>query len=105
MPTVLNYLGYDKPYISFGIDLFNNPEGKDFAVNYINGVYQYVNDGLLLQHDGTKAIGVYDITTDRLLRNNLLGTRPEQSTMEHKLQAIIQSYMQRMNTDNLVVKE
>ena len=105
MPTVLNYLGYDKPYISFGIDLFNNPEGKDFAVNYINGVYQYVNDGLLLQHDGTKAIGVYDITTDRLLRNNLLGTRPEQSTIEHKLQAIIQSYMQRMNTDNLVVKE
>lgn len=105
MPTVLNYLGYDRPYVSFGIDLFNNPEGKDFAVNYINGIYQFVQGDLLLQFDGTKSIGLYDIKTDRLLRNNLLGTRTEQSAMEHKLQAIIQSYMQRMNTDNLVVKE
>ncbi|KAA6304262.1 Lipoteichoic acid synthase 1, partial [termite gut metagenome] len=49
MPTVLGYLGYDKPYVSFGCDLFNTPSEKTFAVNYLNGTYQYFKGNYLLQ--------------------------------------------------------
>ena len=103
MPTVLGYLGYDKPYISFGCDLLATPTRQTSAVNYIGGVYQYHKGRYLLQFDGKESVALYDFVSDRLLEHNLLGTLPEmQSSMESELKAIIQQYMTRMNTDKLV---
>lgn len=103
MPTVLGYLGYDKPYISFGCDLLATPTSQTSAVNYIGGVYQYHKGRYLLQFDGKESVALYDFVSDRLLEHNLLGTLPEmQSSMESELKAIIQQYMTRMNTDKLV---
>ena len=103
MPTVLGYLGYDKPYISFGCDLLATPTNQTSAVNYIGGVYQYHKGRYLLQFDGKESVALYDFVSDRLLEHNLLGTLPEmQSSMESELKAIIQQYMTRMNTDKLV---
>lgn len=102
MPTVLGYLGYDKPYVSFGINLFKSPAHDTFAVNYNNGIYQFIKGDFLLQFDGQATIGMYNIKTDRLLKNNLIGTLKEQHEMEHFLKAVIQQYMQRMNNDKLV---
>lgn len=105
MPTVLGYLGYDKPYVSFGCDLLSTPAEQTSAVNYINGIYQYHKGKYLLQFDGAKPIAFYDFVSDRLLKNNLLDTLPEvQASMERELKAIIQQYMSRMNTDRLTVK-
>ncbi len=103
MPTVLNYLGYDKPYVSFGIDLLSTPSGDTFAVNYNNGIYQFVKGDYMLQFDGNKSTALYNIKTDRLLKENLIDTVPNQTEMEHQLKAIIQQYMQRINNDQLVV--
>lgn len=106
MPTVLNYLGYDKPYISFGCDLFNTPADKTYAVNYFNGIYQYFSGKYLLQFDGEKSIALYDFTGDRLLEHNVLKDYPGTvKNMETKLKAIIQQYMERMNKDRLTVGE
>lgn len=106
MPTVLNYLGYDKPYISFGCDLFNTPADKTYAVNYFNGIYQYFSGKYLLQFDGEKSIALYDFTGDRLLEHNVLKDYPETvKNMETKLKAIIQQYMERMNKDRLTAGE
>lgn len=103
MPTVLGYLGYDQPYIAFGVDLLKTPSEQTYAVNYVNGVYQYHKGNYLLQFDGEKVIALYDFTSDRLLAHNLLGTQPElQAEMEKELKAMIQQYMSRMNTDRLV---
>lgn len=102
MPTVLNYLGYDIPYVSFGIDLFNTDANKSFAVNYNNGIYQYIKGDYMLQFDGSNTIAVYNIKTDRLLKDNIIGKVAQQDEMEHELKAIIQQYIQRMNSDNLV---
>lgn len=104
MPTVLSYLGYDKPYVSFGCDLLTTPPAETFAVNYINGIYQYFQGDYLLQFDGKKSIGVYAFKTDRLLKKNLVNTVKEQKEMEDKLKAIIQQYMIRMNENGLTVK-
>lgn len=101
MPTVLNYLGYDQPYISFGCDLLNTPEEDTFAVNY-NGLYQYYKGKYMLQFDGKKSVALYDYVSDVMLKNNLLGTLPVQEKMENELKSIIQQYMERMNGNRLI---
>ena len=107
MPTMLNYLGYDKPYIAFGCDILNTPQEEQWAVNYINGVYQYVKGNYVLQFDGQKSVGLYSID-DHLMSRNLLGepgeaTAEAAKAMERELKAIIQSYMDRMLNDRLTV--
>lgn len=101
MPTILGYLGYDQPYMGFGIDLLNTPAEDTWAVNYLNGIYQYVKYGYVLQFDGqnTKAIFRLD---DSLMKQNLLGKVPEQQQMELELKAIIQQYMERMSQNRLL---
>ncbi len=103
MPTILNYAGYDKPYVAFGIDLFNTPPSSTWAFNYLNGTYQYVRYGYILQFDGDKTKGIYSID-DHLMSKNLLGKVGEQAKMEKELKTIIQSYMDRMLSDKLTVQ-
>ena len=101
MPTILDYLGYDQPYMGFGIDLLNTPAEDTWAVNYLNGIYQYVKHGLVLQFDGQKTRAIYSID-DLLMKNNLIGEVPQQEDMETELKAIIQQYMERMNQNRLI---
>lgn len=100
MPTILGYLGYDQPYMGFGIDLLNTPAEDTWAVNYLNGIYQYVKHGFVLQFDGQKTRAIFGID-DRLMKNNLIGNVPQQQEMETELKAIIQQYMERMNQNRL----
>ena len=103
LPTVLRILGYDKPFIAFGKNLLND-EVPSWAVNYNNGIYQYVDGNLLLLFDGEKATALYDFVADPLQKKDLLGTLPErEEEMTSRLKAIIQSYMLRMTENNLVV--
>lgn len=101
MPTVLGYLGYDRPYLSFGIDLLATPDEDTWAVNYFNGIYQYVKWGHVLQFDGEKSRAVYALS-DRLMKTNMLGKYERQQQMEQELKAIIQQYMVRMSENRLL---
>lgn len=103
MPTVLNYVGYDAPFIAFGRDLLHSEDTEGYAVNYINGIYQYTYGSFVLQFDGLQSIAVYDYIADPLLKENLLGSIPEQAIMEKQLKAIIQQYIERMLRDELTV--
>lgn len=104
MPTVLGYLGYDKPFVSFGCDLIHTPVDETYAVNYTNGIYQFLKGDYLLQFDGEKTKAVYRFKTDIFLEENLVGKVAEQDSMERELKAIIQQYMLRMNEDRMVVE-
>ena len=104
MPTVLGYLGYDEPYVSFGNDLLRTPTEERFAVNHNNGTYQYFKGDYMLQFDGEKVIAIYDFKTDKLLKDNLLGKVAMQDQMEKELKAIIQQYMVRMNQDRMTME-
>ena len=101
LPTVMGMLHYQKPYFGFGIDLLNTPAEDTWAVNYLNGIYQYVKQGHVLQFDGEKTTGVYALS-DSLMQHNLTGRLPQQQTMEREVKAIIQQYMERMTQDRLV---
>ena len=101
MPTVLGYLGYDKPFISFGCNLLDTPDEDTWAINYNNGIYQYFKGDYMLQFDGEKTVAVYAFKSDRLLEHNLAGKVKCQSEMETMVKAIIQQYMSRMNSDML----
>ncbi|MDY3253030.1 MAG: sulfatase-like hydrolase/transferase [Prevotella sp.] len=105
MPTVLSYLGYDRKYVAFGCDLLTTKDEDTWAVNYINGIYQYVKGDWLLQFDGHKAKALYRFRTDLLLKENLLSKEPKiAADMERQVKAIIQSYMTRMVNNQLVVQ-
>ena len=101
MPTILGYLGYNKPYLGFGIDLLNTPAEDTWAVNYLNGIYQYVKYGYVLQFDGQATKAVYSLD-DSLMKQNLLGKVKEQPQMELELKAIIQQYMERITQNRLI---
>ncbi|MDY3847675.1 MAG: LTA synthase family protein [Prevotella sp.] len=102
MPTVLSYLGYDHPYVAFGCDLLTTKDEDTWAINYLNGIYQYVKGDWLLQFDGHKSKALYRFRTDLLLKDNLLTKEPNVAKeMERQVKAIIQSYMTRMVNNQL----
>ena len=104
LPTVLGMLHYQKPFFAFGIDVLNTPAEDTWAVNYLNGIYQYVKYGHVLQFDGQQTKAVYALS-DSLMKQNLIGKIPQQPQMERELKAIIQQYMTRMTQDKLSVNK
>ncbi|MCM1078199.1 MAG: LTA synthase family protein [Bacteroidales bacterium] len=115
LPTVLGWLRYPEQYVAWGVDLLNTPAGETWAVNHTGGgLYQFVKGNYLLQFDGQKLHAVYNFRTDWMLRHNLLsndGTlalpaaeRERVRACERQLKAIIQTYMQRMVNDKLVIR-
>ena len=101
MPTILEHLGYDQPYLTFGIDLLNTPAEDTWAVNYLNGIYQYIKHGHVIQFNGEKTTAVYSLE-DQLMKNNIVGQFDRQAEMELELKAIIQQYMMRMTENRLI---
>lgn len=102
MPTILALLGYKKPYIAFGSDVLDN-EADHFAINYVGNAYQLIMDGYMLQFDGERTLGLYNINSDELLEENLIGNQPEiQLKLETKLKAIIQEYNRRLIRDEMI---
>lgn len=103
MPTVLNYLNYDKPYLAFGNDAFKNDENK-FVVNHNDGTYNLYKGDFLLVSDGKISKSLYNLKEDRLNKNNLIGKlQPVQNDLERYLKAFIQQYNNRMIENKLTL--
>lgn len=96
MPTVLNYLNYDKPFVAFGENMIN-PSDSKFAINYYGNAFQLIMGNWVIQHDLKKVVGLYDLQHDPIMKNNLVNQKPTiQKKMEHKIKAVIQQYNNRM---------
>ena len=106
MPTMLNYIGYDRPYIAFGKDMFNTPVEETWAFNWDFYPQFFKGDYVMRMENGRDISEIYNYREDPLLKNNLKGKMPENLEQEMYVQmcAIIQSYMDRMNADNVTVK-
>ena len=106
MPTVLSYIGYNKPYVAFGQDLLHTADQDTWAITNNNGLYHYVKgDYVLLFTESGQTKAIYNYKKDWYLKQNLLGkTGKTEKQMERELKGLIQSYMERMTEDRLVVK-
>ncbi|MFC2117829.1 LTA synthase family protein [Bacteroidota bacterium] len=92
MPSVLDYLNYNGEILAFGQSCFNNNRDH-FAVNYINGIFQIIEDNHSLFFDGEKSIELYNLQSDRNLETNILESKNElKEKLESKLKSIIQTY-------------
>ena len=107
--TVLSYLGYGHPHVSFGVDLLTTPDEETFAFYQRGDIYQFVQDEYLLCFDGEKSVGLYRFTEDMLLEHNLLEdgdpeTAERASRMETRLKAYLQQLLTRI-VDNRLTPE
>lgn len=102
MPTILNYLGYGKPYFAYGKDLFDNREDK-IAINYVGDSFQLIWDDWVIQHNTHETVALYDRKNDPLLKNNLAWKNDTvQRRMERKVKAFIQQHNNRMADNRLL---
>lgn len=101
LPTVLGFLGYDKPFIAFGNNLLQ--EGTErFSVSYLTGSYTLIKDGFSMEFDGVTTNALFDLKQDPLQRNNLAGKGvKQQDSLEHFLKAYLQQYNNRMIENRL----
>ena len=106
MPTVLSYLHYDKPYIAFGRNMLGKENG--FALHWVpeSSSYEYVWGDYVLQFDGNQVTSAFAFRTDSTFSHDVLNSMPQATLdlMQRHMKSIIQQYMQRMTTDNLIVK-
>ena len=101
MPSVLDYLHFNKDYIAFGSSVFDTT-APHFSVHYISGLYGMVKDGYLLEFDGIKTTAFFDLQNDRMQTKNLAGKNlPVMKNLETFLKAYIQQYNNRLIENRL----
>lgn len=99
-PTVLDLVGYDKPFRSWGRSLVSEKELEPFTVNGA-GYFQFQRGNYICVFDGTNVIGFYDIE-DKGLNNNLIKSRnTEMDEIELACKAFLQDYFERIIDKNL----
>ncbi|WP_130734686.1 LTA synthase family protein [Flavobacterium sp. J27] len=96
-PTVMDMIGYDKPFRSWGRSLVTKENDiAPYLINYNSNNYYFMKDDYICLFDGTKAIGFYDIE-DRKLKHNLIGNRNEKmNNLEIQCKAFIQDYFDKI---------
>ena len=104
MPTILNYLGYDKPYVAFGKDLLNTSPQDTWAICWYYQLAQFIKGNHFLTFDGSQTVGFYNYQKDTLLTTNLHGQEPEEAELEQQIKAFLQSHNERMTNDKLTIE-
>ncbi|MBC7440427.1 MAG: LTA synthase family protein, partial [Flavobacterium sp.] len=95
-PTILDMIGYEKPFRSWGRSLVGTTKNPPFVIKYAQNVYQYMSGDYVCIFDGKKAIGFYD-KNDKDMKINLIKNRNAQmDLLELKCKAFIQDYMLRV---------
>ena len=95
-PTILDLVGYDKPFRSWGRSLVNDTISKPYAINYSGLQFQLQRGNYICTFDGEKAIGFFDIK-DKALENNLIDQRnSEMEEAEEACKAFLQDYFERI---------
>ncbi|MFD0963014.1 LTA synthase family protein [Pseudofulvibacter geojedonensis] len=102
LPSILDYLGYNKKFISFGNSYKND---ENLIINYVNNVYHVVIDDYYFIFDGKKIIELYNFKTDPYVKNNLLNNSKEViKKLETHIKAYLQSFNHRTINNSLSIK-
>ncbi|MDR0436700.1 MAG: LTA synthase family protein [Bacteroidales bacterium] len=96
MPSILHYVGYDKPFIAFGQSAFDM-SAIPYNLNYLSGNYQFVKDGWVLNFMNRQSTSLRRNDRNFAKSPNLMDSEPEVlQRMERTLKAIIQQYNSRV---------
>jgi len=91
MPTVLDLLGYDQPFFSFGVNAFDSI-AEHTAVAFKHDQHQLYRNGQLICFDGEHTTFVFDLEKDELNQNNLVNLDISFSDNEKFMKAYLQNY-------------
>ncbi|MDP3353020.1 MAG: LTA synthase family protein, partial [Flavobacteriaceae bacterium] len=91
-PTILDLIGYDKPFRSWGRSLVGDRQTKPFVINYNGNQYQYMRGNYITTFDGNKITGVYDINDKGLEKKLKSSNNQEIKENELAFKALIQDY-------------
>lgn len=95
-PTLLDMIGYKKPFRSWGRSLFDKKSGEPFVITAAGSIYLLYQGNYIFTFDGQKALGFYD-KNDQGLENNLIKNRnAEMDEIELHCKTFIQDYMERI---------
>ncbi|HLW32801.1 MAG TPA: sulfatase-like hydrolase/transferase [Aequorivita sp.] len=99
-PTLLDMVGYEKPFRSWGRSLVGDQQTKPFVINGTD-YYQLQRGNYICIFNGKKAIGFYAIE-DKGLENNLISNRnAEMDELELFCKAFLQDYFERIIDNKL----
>ncbi len=94
-PTIMDIIGYEKPFRSWGRSLFSEKE-EPFLISYANNNYFFGKGNYICAFDGKNAVGFYD-KDDVGLEVNLIGKRnQEMNDLELACKAFVQDYFNRI---------
>ena len=103
-PTILDMIGYSKPFRSWGRSLLDKKSSEPFVINSTGTIYQFSRGNYICTFDGQNAIGFYD-KNDKGLEKNLIKNRNTQmNDVELRCKAFIQDYMDRVVNRKLYAK-
>lgn len=104
MPSVLDYLHYNKPFVAFGQSVFE-ARSPHLGISFLNNSWQVIMDGYVLEWDGSRTTGFFYYLSDSLLNRNMATQHSKkQVVMEQYAKSIIQQYNGRMSGNQLTVK-
>ena len=100
--SVIDFIGLESQLLNFGQSVFDDKTPR-FAINYLNGIYQFFSDEYVLQFDGEQSLALYHINEDPELKNNLIKQQQEiKIKLEKQLKAVIQQYQQRLVNNQMI---
>lgn len=101
LPSIAALTGIDDTLVTFGRNLFDSGE-TPFAINYLSGIYQLIQNDTLAIFSGNKIIELYELSHDSKLKTNLINTRPEAGmAIGRRFNALRQQYNNRLIENKL----
>jgi phosphoglycerol transferase MdoB-like AlkP superfamily enzyme len=96
-PTILDLIGYNKPFRSWGRSLVDTQKKTEpFAVHSLGNMHHFMKGNYISAFDGKNVVGFYSIN-DKALEHNLIQQRnAEMDELELETKAFYQDYMNRV---------
>ncbi|MBK6983906.1 MAG: hypothetical protein IPH32_03700 [Bacteroidetes bacterium] len=90
MPSILDYIGYNKPYFAFGNLFCNQP--SNYSIHFNSGNYYLTNDSMYYVFNNLNLEQVFNYKKDSLLTQNLFDSANKYRKQEDYLKSYIQYY-------------
>lgn len=104
-PTILDLIGYDKPFMSWGRSLVGDKQVEPFAISYNGNLFMLQRGKYICTFDGKNVVGFYDIN-DKGLEHNLIDKKnKEMEETEIACKAFLQDYFERIIDKKLYYKK